>query len=48
MCQPGELAHLQQDDIESFSGEGGSGVATARPPADDKDLCLLQVVSKKR
>lgn len=43
---PRELAHLEQDNFETFSSQGGCGVAATWTPTDDEDLCMLNICQK--
>ena len=39
--RPGKLSGLEENDVEAFAGEDGSGVASAGAAANDENLGML-------
>ena len=40
--RPGKLSSLEENDVEAFAGEDGSGVASAGAAANDENLGMLE------
>ena len=45
---PGELGHVEQDDVEALASQGCGGVAAAGASTDNKDLGTLHDASEAR